>query len=240
MKINKLLVALPLGLILGLSSCANNSSSNSQGKSNPPEESKSLANDPTNIFCSQNRKSTVTRISKGILPTGYNDLDDYQLTADFRRPGKKYPFSKALAFNDPVFGESVAVRDQNFVPGGTKVSSLWGRDSIALGGYWVYTYSIGLTTYASLLPFEANILWIPDGDSFLVIQGCYGRFSVTKEVAQALLNMDDSKNAYIRFSTEGTGSAHLSEIGSRTVKAWKKVYANWQPTKPPKIEDLGF
>ncbi len=240
MKFSKLIFLLPLGALLGLTACVNN---NTDTKKIEDKSSLSLSNnakDPTNIFCGRNRKSSITRVSKSILPAGYNDLEDYQLTADFRRPSKKYPFSKALAFNDPVFGESVAVRDQNFVPGGTKVSSLWGRDSIALGGYWVYTYAIGLTTYASLTPFEANILWIPDGESFLVIQGCNGRFTVTKEVAQALLNMDDSKNAYIRFSTEGTGSAHLSEIGRETVKAWKKVYANWKPNRPAKIEEIGF
>jgi hypothetical protein len=196
--------------------------------------------DKNNIYCADNLKSSVTRISKGILPEGYSDLEDYQLTSDFRRPGKKYPFSEALTFNDPVTGESVAVRDQNFVPGGSKVSSVWSRDSIRLGGYWVFSHAVGFTTFYSMYPFEANILWIPDGDNFLVVKGCNGVFKVTKDIAAALLKADDSKNSYVRFSTEGTGSAHLSEIGKETVSSWKKVYANWKPAPNVKIEDLGF
>ena len=54
------------------------------------------------------------------------------------------------------------------------------------------------------------------------------------------LKADENKNSYIRFSTEGTGSAHLSEIGKETVSSWKKVYANWKPAPNVKIEDLGF
>ena len=91
-----------------------------------------------------------------------------------------------------------------------------------------------------MYPFEANILWIPDGDNFLVVKGCNGVFKVTKDVAAALLKADDNKNSYIRFSTEGTGSAHLSEIGKETVSSWEKVYANWKPAPNVKIEDLGF
>jgi len=91
-----------------------------------------------------------------------------------------------------------------------------------------------------IIPFEADILWIPDGESFLIIKGCNGRFTVTNEVAAALRNFPAGKNGYIRFSTEGTGSAVLSEIGNETVQAWKKVYANWVPEAPPKVESLGF
>ena len=195
-----------------------------------------------NIYCSGNLMSSVTKVDKTILPEGYADLDDYQLTADFRRPSKKYPFSKALAYNDPVTGQSVAVRDQNFIPGGSKVSSLWGRYNIAMGGYWVLSTQSGLFSepYISFIPFEANILFIPNGDNFLIVKGCNGRFKVTKEVANALLNHDETKNAYVRFSTEENGAAHLTEIGKDTVKAWKKVYANWKAETNLKIENIGF
>ena len=211
-------------------------------KLNSKNSSKTLDSDSAknNMYCTDNLNTSVTRISKGILPEGYSDLEDYQLTSDFRRPGKKYPFSEALTYNDPVTGESVAVKDQNFIPGGSKVSSVWARDSIRLGGYWVFNHTVGFTTFYDMYPFEANILWIPDGDNFLVVKGCNGVFKVTKDIAAALLKADDTKNSYIRFSTEGTGSAHLSEIGKETVLSWKKVYANWKPAPNVKIEDLGF
>ena len=191
-----------------------------------------------NIFCARNFKSGVTRVSKSPLPEGYADLKDVQLTSDFRFRKKKkdIPFSKALAFNDPVTGQFVGVMDQNFVPGGSKVMSSWTRYVIGISGYWAY----GKGNYISYSPFEANILWIPDGDSYLVVKGCNGRFTVTPEVAKALYNSAPGKNAYIRFSAEGTGSAVLSEIGKGTVEAWKKIYATWKPGSPTKIESLGF
>jgi len=195
-----------------------------------------------NVFCEKNLKSTVTRVSKTVLPSGYSDLKDVQLNSDFRFPKNDLPFSQALSLNDPVTGQSVAVLDQNFIPGGSKVSSAWGRYGISIGGYWVYISSggFGSAVISNIIPFEADILWIPDGESFLIIKGCNGRFTVTNEVAAALRNFPAGKNGYIRFSTEGTGSAVLSEIGNETVQAWKKVYANWAPEAPPKVESLGF
>jgi hypothetical protein len=194
-----------------------------------------------NVFCEKNLRATVTRVSKSVLPSGYSDLKDVQLNSDFRFPKNDLPYSQALALNDPVRGQSVTVYDQNFVPGGSKVSSAWGRYEITLGGYWLLSAGGGLAErIATFIPFEADILWIPDGNSFLVIKGCNGRFTVTSEIAAALRNYPAGRNGYIRFSTEGTGSAVLSEIGKDTVAAWKKVYANWAPEAPPRIESLGF
>lgn len=194
-----------------------------------------------NVFCEKNLRATVTRVSKTVLPSGYSDLKDVQLNSDFRFPKNDLPFSQALALNDPVTGQSVGVYDQNFVPGGSKVFSSWGRFGIAIGGYWLLSTGGGLSErIATFVPFEADILWIPDGDSFLVVKGCNGRFTVTSEIAAALRNHPAGKNGYIRFSTEETGSDFLSEIGKDTVAAWKKVYANWAPEAPPKIESLGF
>jgi len=195
-----------------------------------------------NVFCEKNLKSTVTRVSKTVLPSGYSDLKDVQLNSDFRFPKSDLPFSQPLALNDPVTGQSVGVLDQNFIPGGSRVSSAWGRYGISLGGYWVFTSGggFGSAVITNIIPFEADILWIPDGNSFLIIKGCNGRFAVTSEVAAALRNFPAGKNGYIRFSTEETGSAVLSEIGQGTVEAWKKVYANWIPESPPKVESLGF
>jgi hypothetical protein len=194
-----------------------------------------------NVFCEKNLRSTVTRVAKSVLPSGYSDLKDVQLNSDFRFPSNELPFSQALALNDPVMGQSVGVLDQNFIPGGSKVSSAWSRYNIAIGGYWLLRSGGGFSTpIGTYIPFEADILWISDGSSYLVIKGCNGRFTVTKEVAEALRNYPAGKNGYIRFSAEGTGSAVLSEIGKDTVAAWKKVYANWTPDAPPKVESLGF
>lgn len=194
-----------------------------------------------NVFCEKNFRSSLTRVTKTRLPEGYADLKEVQLNSDFRFPSNDLPFSTAMAFNDPVTGQSVGVLDQNFIPGGSKVSSSWGRYAISIGGYWLLRSGGGFSApIGTFIPFEADILWIPDGESFLVIKGCNGVFTVTEEVAHALRNQPAGKNAYIRFSTEGTGSAVLSEIGKDTVAAWKKVYANWSPQPAPRIQSLGY
>ncbi len=87
-----------------------------------------------NVFCEKNLKATVTRVGKAVLPSGYSDLKDVQLNSDFRFPKNDLPYSQPLAFNDPVTGQSVGVYDQNFIPGGSKVSSSWGRFGISIGG----------------------------------------------------------------------------------------------------------
>ena len=197
----------------------------------------------SNVFCARNLKASVSRISKTILPEGYSDLKDVQLTSDFRNPSNDLPWSSAIAINDPVTGQSVGVLDQNFVPGGSKVVSSWGRYSIAVSGYWLYRTGGGPfqgDPVATFVPFEADILWISDGESFLIVKGCNGVFTVTPEIANALANQQPTKNAYIRFSTEEGGGSYLSQIGIETVKSWKKVYANWKRQAPPKVESLGF
>jgi len=196
-----------------------------------------------NVFCARNLKASVTRISKTVLPEGYSDLKDVQLTSDFRNPSNDLPWSTAIAINDPVTGQSVGVLDQNFVPGGSKVVSSWGRYSVAVSGYWLYRTGGGAfqgPPVATHVPFEADILWIPDGESFLIVKGCNGVFTVTPEVANALANQPPTKNAYIRFSTEEGGGSYLSQIGIETVKSWKKVYANWKRQAPAMVESLGF
>ena len=90
------------------------------------------------------------------------------------------------------------------------------------------------------MPFEADILWIPDGNSFLIVKGCNGTFTVTPEIASALANQPPGKNAYIRFTTEANGGSHLSQIGKETVAAWKKIYANWTSSQGSDVENLGF
>ena len=195
-----------------------------------------------NVFCLRNLKSSVSRVTKTSLPDGYDDLQDVQLTSDFRRPNKELPFSEAISINDPVTGASVGVLDQNFVPGGSKVSSSWSRGSIAVSGYWLFRSGggFGSEPVATFYPFEADILWIPDGDSFLLVKGCNGTFTVTKEIARALASQPSSKNAFIRFTTESNGGSHLSQIGKGTVAAWKKIYSSWEKPAAVSIEDVGF
>lgn len=207
-------------------------------------ESRNYSRTTDNVFCLRGLKSTVSRVQKTLLPEGYSDLRDFRLTADFRSDSNDLPWSEAVAINDPVTGESVGVMDRNYVPGGSRVFSSWSRGSIGVNGYWLYREKVGgfgsSTHVASFVPFEADILWIPDGDSFLVVKGCNGSFTVTKEIAAALANHSGSQNAWIRFSVEGRGGSVLSQVGKSTVNAWKKIYSDWTKPAPSGVESLGF
>ena len=188
-----------------------------------------------NIFCARNYQGTVSRATKSYLPAEFNNLEEKRLTNDFRTQKRNKSWSQALAYEDPVTGSFVGVLDRNFIPGGSKVTSFWQRNHIAVNGYWLFVEKLGAfggDPVATFIPFEADILWIPEGeDNFLIVKGCNGQFVVTKEIAKALANADSSQNAYIRFTTEKTGSVHLSQVGQKTVAAWKTVYANWKPAK---------
>ena len=184
------------------------------------------------LFCTKNIKTTAgSKILENFVPTYESTVTNNLWKEGAILLGKLNcdEFAMGSTSETSFYGPVKNNINPNFVPGGSKVSSVWARDFIRLGGYWVFNHTVGFTTFYDMYPFEANILWIPDGDNFLVVKGCNGVFKVTKDIAAALLKADDSKNSFIRFSTEGTGSAHLSEIGKETVSSWKKVYANWNP-----------
>ena len=83
-------------------------------------------------------------------------------------------------------------------------------------------------------------MMIPTGDSYLVLQGCDGRFPVNEQVAAALRSMPPGENIFIKLYAENWGDPVLTQIGQGTVEAWKKVYANWSRPAPPSVDELGF
>jgi len=164
--------------------------------------------------------------------------------SDFRRPNKDLLFSEAIAINDPRLPPaSLSYFGLKLYSWRLKGNLELARSTVmGVSGYWLYITSRGIFTepIATFVPFEADILWIPDGDSFLIVKDCNGAFTVTREIAAALANQPPGKNAWIRFATEARGGPHLRQIGKEPVKAWKKIYANWTQSQGLSIEDLGF
>ena len=65
----------------------------------------------------------------------------------------------------------------------------------------------------------------------MIINGCDGVFNVTKEVADALVDYPlENNKAFILLSNDGSTGLRINEIGPETVKAWKVVYRDWNPT----------
>ena len=72
------------------------------------------------------------------------------------------------------------------------------------------------------------------------LNGCNGRFPVNEKVAEVLRNQSTGKKMFIKLFAEDSGVGQLNEIGGGTVKAWKKIYANWSKSIELPAERLGY
>lgn len=184
------------------------------------------------VFCQRDSTVSVKEYPRGEVPDGYSDTQTYLLDSDFRSPKNDIPWSETKIFDDPVTGKSVGVIDRNYIPGASRVHTSWYRsvilaEGLDIGQYFFRRYSF-------------DVMMIPAGDKYLVLRGCNGRFPVDQKVASALASMPQGKKIYIKLYTKDFAGAILNEIGPGTVKAWKKVYANWSKSAAPKPEELGF
>lgn len=185
------------------------------------------------LFCAQKREVSIREYPKLSISAGYSDVDTHVLDKDFRHPQPRIPWSETKVFEDPVVGTYVGVMDRNYIPGASRIHTLWYKDTILAEGIQVF----GTTA----IRYEFNVMMIPTGESYLVIRGCDGRFPVNENVARALRNQPEAgKSIFIKLYAEGSGVGNLNEIGAGTVKAWKKIYANW--TRPAELnpDQIGY
>jgi len=183
-------------------------------------------------FCNRKSEAKIERVAKDPAPDGFSALPTTVLDQDFRTAQGSVPWSQATLYEDPVTGHYVAVSDRNYSQSNA-IFTLWSRDIIRAGG-------VAQLTQYTVERFEFDTLMIPAGSSYLVLRGCDGRFPVNSQVADALRSMPKGKKVFVKLYAENWGDPVLTEIGPGTVEAWKKVYANWTRSAPPKAEDLGF
>lgn len=184
------------------------------------------------VFCNRNSTISISEYPKGEIPDGYGDVQTYVMDSDFRSPKNDIPWSETKIFDDPVTGKSIAVIDRNYIPDSHRVHTYWGRDLITAEGIEIFRYTAARYTF--------DVMMIPSGDKYLVLRGCNGRFPVNQKVANALTSMPVGKKVFIKLYTSSFSGAVLNEIGPGTVKAWKKIYANWSRSTAPKPDELGF
>lgn len=188
---------------------------------------------PSNaVFCKRDSTVSITEYSKTSLPDGYSDLKTYELRSDFRAPKNDVPWSESKIFDDPVTGGYVGVIDRNYIPNSSRIHTSWHRDVIIAEGMDITPYFFKR--------YQFDVMMIPAGDKYLVLRGCNGRFPVNPRVASVLSSMPDGKNIFVKLYTPEFSGAILNEIGAGTVKAWKKVYANWSKSSTVKPSELGF
>jgi hypothetical protein len=186
----------------------------------------------TGVFCKRDSTVSIEEYTKTTVPDGYSDLKTYELNTDFRSPKNDVPWSESKIFNDPVTGAYVGVIDRNFIPNASRIHTSWHRDVIIAEGMDITPYFFKR--------YQFDVLMIPAGGKYLVLRGCNGRFPVNQRVANALISLPDGKPTFVKLYTPEFSGAILNEIGPGTVKAWKKVYANWSKQAASRPSELGF
>ena len=197
-----------------------------------PANANEKSTNQNQVFCEERKTISINEYPKLDIPEGFSDIDTHVLDKDFRHPKPKIPWSDTKVFDDPVIGSYPGVMDRNYIPGASRIHTLWYKDVILAEGFSVYMYSA--------IKYEFNVLMIPNGNSYIVIHGCNGRFPVDEKVAEVLRNQSPEKKMFIKLFAEGSGVGQLNEIGSGTVKAWKKIYANWSRSPESRPEQLGY
>ena len=185
-----------------------------------------------NVFCRRDGTVSIAEYPKKTVPDGYSDLKTYELNTDFRSPSNDIPWSESKIFNDPVIGAYPGVLDRNYIPGASRIHTVWYRDLIIAEGLDISPYFFKR--------YQFDVLMIPAGDKYLVLRGCNGRFPVDSKVAAVLSSMPKDKEIYVKLYTPEFSGSVLNRVGPGTVNAWKKVYANWTKSSTPVPQELGF
>jgi hypothetical protein len=186
----------------------------------------------SSVFCRRDGIVSITEYPKKTIPDGYSDLKTYELDTDFRNPSNEIPWSESKIFKDPVIGSYPGVLDRNYIPGASRIHTIWYRDLIIAEGLDISP--LGFKRY------QFDVLMIPSGDKYLVLRGCNGRFPIDSRVAAALTSMTNDKEVYIKLYTPDFSGSILNKVGPQTVNAWKKVYAKWSKDSTPRPQELGF
>jgi hypothetical protein len=150
---------------------------------------------------------------------------------DWRSRDAHIPWSKPVIVQDDFDGNYLAVFDRNFTRTPTQeqaVVSNWSRKYIRV---YVYNNTRQCGAFALVCritrteTFEAKSLDIRIGDKLFKLTGSDGNFPVDDELAQALAQAPVGETR-VRVSLEESGAVITSDIGAKTVDAWKTVYAD--------------
>lgn len=154
------------------------------------------------------------------------------LNSDDWRREPRIPWSVPVVVKDPFDGEYLAVFDRNYRDGAGVLTN-WSRNCIRTvvyenipyysGYFGIFPYSNGPFGRVLSITAEAKTLEIKLGNRIFQLNGKDGNFAVDNELATALRDAPSGK-AIIRITLEGSGASIVSDIGEKTVKAWKSLY----------------
>jgi hypothetical protein len=149
------------------------------------------------------------------------------------------PWSKPVRIRDPFEGESIGIFDRHYfynrvldTDARVEVVSLWSPDSIRFllaysdrdCGLDANFYAYGTSKYclSSNAALKITDVYLKIGEEIFRLEGKNSRFKVNNKLANAL-KQSPSENVDVRLIVEN-GETVDSEIGKKTVEAWKTIY----------------
>ena len=181
-------------------------------------------------LCSPTRTEQYIQYQEEVLPHQFPGVEVFTITEDWRSQdleSTRFPLSKPVILKNPVTGQTIGVFDRNYNKA-FRVASFFGRNTIRVRLETVAEGAFGrrITTGSDSI----QSFGIKNKNGYVIVNGCDGVFTVNKQIADALVNYDlVNGKAFVLLSNDGSTGLRINEIGPETVKAWKTVYADWNP-----------
>jgi hypothetical protein len=146
---------------------------------------------------------------------------------DWRSPSfSQIPLSVPVIVRDEFNGDYVAVFDRNYqgdyfwTEQEAGVMTMWSKQTIKA---YFYQRNKSPANEEQMTILETENLDLKLGDRVFKLTGKNGIFSVSGELAQALSNVTP-KQAKMRIIIRDSGQNYDSDLGEKTIEAWKVVY----------------
>jgi hypothetical protein len=181
-------------------------------------------------LCEPTRTEEYIQYQEEILPRQFPGVEVFAITEDWRSQdleSTRFPLSKPVILKNPVTGQTIGVFDRNYNKA-FRVASFFGRNAIRVRLETVKEGAFGrrMTTGSDSI----QSFGIKNKNGYVVVNGCDGVFAVNKQIADALANYSlVNGKAFVLLSNDGSTGLRINEIGPDTVKAWKVIYADWNP-----------
>ena len=181
-------------------------------------------------LCEPMRTEEYIQYQEETLPRQFPGVEVFTITEDWRSQdleSTRFPLSKPVILKNPITGQTIGVFDRNYNKA-FRVASFFGRSTIRVRLETVKEGAFGRRMTIGSDSIQA--FGIKNKNGYVVVNGCDGVFTVNKQIADALANYSlVNGKAFVLLSNDGSTGLRINEIGPDTVKAWKTIYADWNP-----------
>ena len=181
-------------------------------------------------LCEPTRTEEYIQYQEESLPRQFPGVEVFTITEDWRSQdleSTKFPLSIPVVLKNPITGQTIGVFDRNYNRT-FRVASFFDRNIIRVRLETVEEKSFGRRITVGSEKIQS--FGIKNKNGYVIANGCDGVFTVNKQIADALANYDlVNGKAFVLLSNDGSTGLRINEVGPETVKAWKTVYADWNP-----------